>query len=172
MAAQTSNHNQWVHFYIDDYRFERIWKEPNRYLPMLQRFEGVITPDFSLYSDMPRAMQIWNTYRNRALAYWLQNNGVKIIPSVNWSGVSCFDFCFEGIEQGCHVAITSNGCIKNSRNRAIYKEGVAALMQTLAPRGIIHYCTAPESIWLPYKNQLSNMLVIENYHQTVRKKAI
>ena len=69
-ATQARNHQQWVHFYIDDYRFERIWKDPDRYLPILQRFDGVITPDFSLYSDMPRAMQIWNTYRNRAIAYW------------------------------------------------------------------------------------------------------
>lgn len=28
-----------VHFYIDDYQFERIWNNPERYIEKLQKFE-------------------------------------------------------------------------------------------------------------------------------------
>ena len=35
-----------IHFYIDDARFERIWRNPQRYLPILKRFSCVFTPDF------------------------------------------------------------------------------------------------------------------------------
>lgn len=81
-AATASDRKQWVHFYTDDYRYERIWNFPQRYLQMLSSFEGVITPDFSVYIDLPLAMQIWNTYRNRALAYWLQHCHIPIVPNV------------------------------------------------------------------------------------------
>lgn len=59
-----------------------MWNNPSRYLAILKNFKGVITTDFSIYRNMPIAMQIWNTYRNRALTYNLQSNGVDIIPNV------------------------------------------------------------------------------------------
>ena len=55
-AMRTNDYDQWVHFYEDDSSFERIWNRPNYYLPLLKKFNGVITPDFSLYRDMPLVM--------------------------------------------------------------------------------------------------------------------
>jgi len=81
-AAKSIKHDQWLHFYIHDKQFERVWNNRKQYLNLFKRFEGVITPDFSLYRVLPLAMQIWNTYRNRAIAYWLQNNGVNIVPNI------------------------------------------------------------------------------------------
>lgn len=54
------DYNQWVHFYEDDHLFERIWRNPQKYLDILKRYNGVILPDFSLYRDMPLVMQLWN----------------------------------------------------------------------------------------------------------------
>ena len=79
-CIRSNEYDSWVHFYEDDACFERIWNTPNKYLPILQKFKGVITPDFSLYRDMPLAMQIWNTYRGKAIGNWLFENGVKVIP--------------------------------------------------------------------------------------------
>lgn len=56
-ALHIADHESWVHFYEDDSAFERIWNKPNMYLSILKRFVGVITPDFSLYRDMPLVMQ-------------------------------------------------------------------------------------------------------------------
>lgn len=70
-ASASKNLEQWIHFYIHDRNFERVWNNPKQYLGIFKRFDGVITPDFSLYRELPLAMQIWNTYRNRALAFWL-----------------------------------------------------------------------------------------------------
>lgn len=41
------------HFFIDDYQFERVWASPEKYLDVLKPFGCVLTPDFSLYMDMP-----------------------------------------------------------------------------------------------------------------------
>lgn len=68
-AISCNDYNQWVHFYEDDYLFERLWKNPKKYIEILKRYKGVILPDFSLYRDMPLAMQIWNIYRSRAIGF-------------------------------------------------------------------------------------------------------
>ena len=138
-ALKATNHRQWVHFYIHDLHFERVWNNPKRYLPMLARFEGVITPDFSLYRDMPLAMQIWNTYRNRALAYWLQSNGIAIVPNVRWGDERTYAFAFEGLPPGGSVAISTNGCIQNKLDRSYFQKGLAALVEKLKPATIINY---------------------------------
>ena len=42
-----------VHFFLDDYHFERVWKSPTRYLRMLRQFALVATPDYSMYMGYP-----------------------------------------------------------------------------------------------------------------------
>ena len=42
-----------IHFFIDDYQFQRVWNQPDRYIAPLKRFQCVLTPDFSTYMDMP-----------------------------------------------------------------------------------------------------------------------
>ncbi|WP_417041152.1 DUF4417 domain-containing protein [Ellagibacter isourolithinifaciens] len=46
-------HGKGCHFFIDDYQFERLWQRPERYLDVLRGYDCVLTPDFSLYMDMP-----------------------------------------------------------------------------------------------------------------------
>ena len=59
------------HFFLHDYQFERVWNQPKKYINKLLHYKAVLTPDFSLFTDYPVAVQIWNTYRNRWLgAYW------------------------------------------------------------------------------------------------------
>ena len=73
--------NKAVHFFVDDYQFNRLWTNPDAYLDMLRRFKAVCTPDFSTYTDFPKAVQIWNHYRKHWLgAYW-QGNGITVIPT-------------------------------------------------------------------------------------------
>ena len=59
-AIASKEVDSWIHFYEDDAAFERIWNTPNKYLPIIKSFKGVITPDFSVYRDMPLVMQHWN----------------------------------------------------------------------------------------------------------------
>jgi hypothetical protein len=142
-----SRADQWLHFYIDDYKFECLWNDPKRYLSMLKRFDGVITPDYSLCYDMPLAMQIWNTYRNRTLAHWIQSSGVNIIPNVSWGDARSYDFAFDGIEKGGTIAIGTVGTMRNMLNRAIFANGLPVMVERLQPEIIICVGSAPESIF-------------------------
>ena len=98
-----------VHFFIDDYLFERVWHDPDRYAQMLSDFRVVMSPDFSLFTDYPVAVQIYNHWRKHLLgAYW-QRLGMTVIPSICWSDESSFAWCFDGEPVGGTVAVSSVG---------------------------------------------------------------
>lgn len=127
------------HFFIDDYQFERLWNSPIRYLPLLKRCEGVIGPDFSMYSNMSQAQIIWNCYRNRVLTFWIQKNGIPAIPVLEWSSVSDFDFCFEGIPRGSVVALGLYGCMENNMKRFSLLQGFYRACEIVEPKTVIVY---------------------------------
>ena len=64
-AKTSKEKNVGIHFYLDDYQFERLWNNPEEYVDILKQYECTLSPDFSLYMDMPMAMNRWNRYRSR-----------------------------------------------------------------------------------------------------------
>ncbi len=98
--------NHACHFFLDDYRFERVWNRPSVYVPMLSRFPVVLTPDFSLYIDWPFTVNLWNIYRSRWLGRYWQEHGIIVVPTVGWAGASSFTYCFQGIPLGTTVALS------------------------------------------------------------------
>ena len=170
MAKSYKDYDAWVVFYEDDERFERLWHNPKAYLAKLKKFKGIISPDFSLYRNMPLVMQQWNTYRGRALAHWLQSNGVEVIPNVRFSDHRSFKFCFDGIEKNKTIAIGTHGCLKRKEDKLFFQMGLACLVETLAPKNIIVYGTAPESIFDPCRNRGINVISFESEFSKSRKR--
>lgn len=128
-----------IHFFIDDYQFERIWRSPQRYMELMKRFPCVLSPDFSLYTDMPMAMKIWNVYRSRTLgAYW-QRNGLNVVPTLQWADPSTFDFCFNGIEKGGMVAVSTLGSAKERLSRQFWMAGMREAIWQVRPQTIMLY---------------------------------
>lgn len=128
-----------VHFYIDDYQFERVWNNPVMYVDILKEFDCVLTPDFSLYLDMPLAMKIWNVYRNRLIGQIMQDYGIKVIPNVSWAEKDTFQFCFDGIEKGSIVSISTIGVKKDPEAKAIWEAGVTEMIKRIKPKAILVY---------------------------------
>lgn len=152
-AVNCKDFNQWVHFFEDDYLFERVWREPKRYLDLLKQYNGVILPDFSVYRDMPFVMQLWNIYRSRAIGCWLQRNGVDVIVNVRWGDRRTQRVCCDGAPSNCTIAIGSHGTLKDKEDRAYFIEGLEAVVSRLRPIAIIVYGAAPESIFGKYSSQ-------------------
>ena len=128
-----------VHFFVDDYQFERCWNEPQRYLETLKGFDCVLTPDFSLYLDMPLPMQQWNVYRSRALGHWWQRNGLTVIPTISWAMPESYRFAFAGLERGGTYAVSTIGVKGDETSLRIWREGMEAAMRILKPRRILQY---------------------------------
>ena len=123
-----------VHFFIDDYRFGGIYNAPMQSWPKLSQYSFLLSPDFSLYSDMPIWKQIENTAKNRWCGAWWQKQGAKVIPTVSWAGLTSFEFCFDGIECGSIVAIGTIGCRKVKKR---FMLGYNEMLRRIEPEKII-----------------------------------
>ena len=105
--------NYGVHFFLDDYQFERVWSQLKRYTEMLSQFQAILSPSFSLYTDWPKAVQIWNMYRRHYVAAYMQLYGVKVYPTIMWSDTDSFKWCFDGEPVHSCVAVESLGTQKH-----------------------------------------------------------
>ena len=128
-----------VHFYLDDYQFLRVLYNPDMYLSVLQRFKAVLSPDFSTYSDFPKAVQIFNHYRKQWLgAYW-QYYGIDVIPTIGWSTPDSYEFCFDGIPRDSLICISTVGIYANKEWRYSFLDGYHKALDVLTPKKIIFY---------------------------------
>lgn len=138
-AKTSKEKNVGIHFYLDDYQFERLWNNPEEYIDILKQYECILSPDFSLYMDMPMPMKIWNIYRSRLIGQYYQSQGIKVIPTLSWAEEETFEFCFEGIPKGSIVSISTIGVKKNKEALKIWKAGVDELIRRIEPSTILIY---------------------------------
>lgn len=70
-------------FYVDDYRFSALWKDP---APVVASGVRVaIEPNYSVYSNTPAPLALWHTYQKRWLAKYWQTCGIRIVVDLNVS---------------------------------------------------------------------------------------
>lgn len=143
-ALTSTDYDCGVHFFIDDYQFERVWNAPERYLDFLKKFKCVTSPDFSLYADMPSPLQIYNTYRNRLLTFWMQDNGVNVLPAASWSDELSYRSCFEGMPLRSSVAISTTGAMAGTNSRRLFRGGFVEMCRRLSPSALIVFGKRPD----------------------------
>lgn len=138
-ALTSSNKESGIHFYIDDYQFERVWNQPRLYLEKIREYDCMLTPDFSLYQEMPIAMKIWNTYRSRLIGQLAQRRGIIVIPTVSWCEPETFSFCFDGLPKKATLSISTIGVKQDDYNFGIWKNGVDEMIRRLKPKTLLIY---------------------------------
>ncbi len=126
-----------VHFFIDDYQFERLWSNPDRYIEKLKEYECVIAPDFSPYGDMPLATQLYNHYRKHWIACYMQLNGIKVIPCIRAStDERSLKFYLDGEPKKSVVCISSMWA---SKNKEYFLKEYNTMFDTLKPCKVLVY---------------------------------
>ena len=138
-AKTSKNKEAGIHFYVDDYQFERIWNYPEKYIDILKEYQCILSPDFSLYMDMPMPMKIWNTYRSRQIGAYCQREGIKVIPTLSWAEPETFRFCFAGIPKGSIVSVSTVGVKESKEALKIWTAGMDEAIKVIEPETIIHY---------------------------------
>lgn len=133
-----------VHFFLDDYQFERVWNSPDKYVEILKKFKYVMSPDFSLFTDFPVALQIYNHYRKQFVGSYLQNQGCIVIPTVCWSDEKSYEWCFDGIQKNGVVCVSSVGTQK--QNKSEFVDGYNEMMKRINPKTILFYGNIPKGI--------------------------
>lgn len=133
-----------IHFYLDDKWFNAVWSAPYKYLDFFRQFAVVHTPDFSMYTDWPLSVQIYNNYRKMWLGAWWQANGINVVPTCCWSTPESFEFCFDGMPKHSVVSVSSVGCNANPETWEAFKVGCREMISRLEPETILWRGKVPE----------------------------
>lgn len=145
--------------YEHDTRFADLIYATQNYENDIKRFSAFITPDCSLYRDMPLCLQIANTYFNRAVGAYFQNKGMYVITNIRWGDERSYTTCelpekfaFLGAPRRSIVSVGTYGCIRGAENRYYFKAGLDAMLQELEPQVVLVYGSMPDDIFGDYIN--------------------
>lgn len=173
LMNQTKDYSEFVVFYEHDIKFADLLVATDEYIDQLSDFKGVVSPDCSLYRDMPLTLQIANTYMSRAIGHYLQQKGIYVIPNVRWGDERSYTtselpekFAFLGIPKNSIVSIGTYGCIQSKINKYYFKEGLKAMLEELQPKIVLVYGSMPDSIF----NEFKNLTQFIQYDDWITKK--
>ena len=133
-----------IHFYIDDYQFERIWNDPCRYIDLLSQFECVLTPHYSVYSDMAFPIRVYNTYRSKLLGQMMQDAGLIVIPTVYWGWEDTYDYEFDGLPENSTLSIYTMNWDNTEENKELNEKGLRELIKRKSPKRLLIYSNGKE----------------------------
>lgn len=148
---QINDHENYIaHFYYDDYKFINAWREPDLYIEKLKKFKAVISPDFSLYTDFPRALQILSCYRRNWCGVYWKEKGIDVIPDVVWGDEESFNYCFLGLPKHSTLAVSTVGVTNddewNGKADDIFRKGYNEMLNRLEPTTVIFYGSEIEGL--------------------------
>ena len=159
--GKSKDKSEFVHFYEHDFKFKNFLIEPQKETDGLRQFAGVITPDCSLYRDMPLVLQYVNVYFNRAIGYYLSKNGLYVVHNVRWGDERSYGpsfngekVAFLGLPKESIVSVGTYGCIMSKEDRYYFKAGLDAMLQELSPKVVLVYGAMPGSIFGDYLNHV------------------
>ncbi len=168
-AKTCANKRQYVHFYMHDREFSRVLTATDQYLDLLKLYDGVITPDCTMAIGQAPCLQQTNTYMNRAVGFYLQKNGIPVIPNVRWSDESSFEYCFLGVPRGAMVSVSTHGCITSKDERRMFKIGLGAMLEVIQPRRVLVHGYMPEDIFGEYICQVEFHRYASQFERTHKK---
>lgn len=168
-AKTCKNKRQYVHFYQHDKEFSKVLTATKQYLELLKLYDGVITPDCTMLIGQSPCLQQANTYMNRAVGFYLQKNGIPVIPNIRWSDERSFEYCFLGVPKNAIVSISTHGCITGKEQRAMFRKGLGAMLEELSPKDVLVHGYMPDDIFKEYLNQVNFHRYESEFEQTHKK---
>jgi hypothetical protein len=138
-AARTRDPEAGIHLYLDDYRFEWAWSDPLKYVDMLKRFTCALTPDFSVWLDMPEPLQHYQVYRGRVIGWIWQQHGIEVVPTLTWGFPESYEFCFDGLPKGSTVSVSTVGLTRGKDAQELFVRGAEAACKRLSPSVVLCY---------------------------------
>ena len=100
---------------------------------------------------MPRAIQIFNVFRNRWMGAFWQSKGLYVIPCISWSDALSYEYCYDGIERHSTVAVGMIGCKKNKIG---FLRGYNAMIEKLEPNAVLVFGT-------PFEEMQGNIITVD-----------
>ncbi len=153
-ALQCKNKRQYVHFYQHDREFSRVLTATTKYLPLLKEYDGIITPDCTMLINQAPCLQQTNTYFNRAVGFFFQNQGIPVIPNIRWSDESSFEYCFLGVPKGMTVCVSTHGCIRSKEQQRLFRTGLTAMLDAISPKEVLVHGHMPIEVFGVFQDKV------------------
>ena len=134
-VKSTSNKENKVllHFQYDK-TINRIYNDIFSYARKVYDFLAVTTPDYSAYRNMEPWVVEENVRHSLWVGSWLQFLGIKVIPTLTWADERTYDICFNYIEKGSVVAISTVGITDNIES---FLKGFNEMIKRIKPSLIL-----------------------------------
>ena len=146
-----TNTKNGVHFFVDDYRFNGIYNNPEKSLRKYSQYAFLLSPDFSTYADMNLWRQLESVAKNRWCGCYWQEQGLTVIPTISWSTPRGYEFCFDGVEKNSIIAIGMIGCKQNKKE---FLRGYDYMLSKIEPEAVICFGT-------PFDEMQGNIIPVD-----------
>ena len=134
-------------FYTKDPIIERIWKNPSKYMDLIQRFSVSLGLDYSILCNMYYPQQAYNCWRNYVMTYWMQQFHPIVVPNAGYGDIETLSWAFDGLPEDSWIAVTTQGCLDNYVLKRTFLNGLHELVRQKHPKGIIVYGKFPKE-WI------------------------
>lgn len=92
-----------LHFYVDDYRFNALWKNPAKIFD--NNPAAAVECNYSLFDTTPLAFGLQFIYQKRWMSRYWQENGIRIYVDLNVSS-KFFEYNRMGVPDGWNAFAT------------------------------------------------------------------
>ena len=113
-----------------DKSMRTIYNNIFEYARKVMDFFAVATPDYSSYRNMEPWRIEENVIHSLWCGAWLQYLGVRVIPTVTWADERTYHICFDYIEKGSVVAISTIGV---SKEKEAFLKGFNEMVKRIEP---------------------------------------
>ena len=143
---KSDGHKQFLCFYEHDFKVSNYLTSIDSHLDDIKKFAGIVSPDCSLYIDMPLCLQIANIYMNRAYGHYLQSKGIYVVPNIRWGDERTFTtvelpekVAFLGVDKYSIVSVGTHGQVREKTDKYYFREGLIAMLDSLEPEVVLVY---------------------------------
>ena len=146
-ARTNKDKRGYIHFYIHDKGFASVITSTKKYLELFRQYDGIITPDPTMMIDNSLCLLKVSTYYNRAIGFYLQRNGIPVIPNIRWTNEKSYSFCFLGVQKYGIVSISTHGCCKTAKQKKMFRDGLLKMLEVLEPKTVLVHGCMPKKVF-------------------------
>lgn len=155
-------------FFSPDASFERVRRNPQRYVNFFKRTAGIIGFDFSIHSDMQLIKQKAQINDNLSLSYYFGTKGIPIIPNLRCGIDELLPEFLSAIPKNSIVAIGTHGFVKGKQEQYEWYCFIERIIDELHPSTIVVYGTLNSKIFEELK-QTCNFAFFDSWIDKRRK---
>ncbi len=142
----------YIYFYSPDGTFERVRKNPKKYLHFFKRCKGIIGFDFSVHTDMPLVKQKAQLNDNLSLSFFYAHNGIPLFPNCR-GGSDCVNAEYlRALPKHTYIALGVHGFVQLKEQKHEWRLWIDTIIKHLEPKGFIVIGHLPQDIIDDYKD--------------------